>query len=143
MTQLLTQPPERFGSRDRLLVGKAVYGVMLLAAAPLAATRAARGRVDGRTGIVAGAVGARNLVEAAVVWRHPRPATYIAAAAVDATHAASMVVVAIARPRRWRLATATAAMAGLFAGSALAALRSTGSAGASRSAASGRTPSKT
>lgn len=108
----------------RLLVAKVTYGLLLLAAAPLAPGHLAGGRIDRRARVVAGAVGARNLLEAAIIHRRPVPATFAGAAAIDATHAASMVIVAFARPDRRRLATASAVAAGALAGAALAALRS-------------------
>jgi hypothetical protein len=108
----------------RLLVTKTAYGLLLLAAAPLAPGRVARQRIDRRVRVVAGAVGARNLLEAAIIRRRPVPTTIAAAVAVDATHAASMVIVALARPGRRPLAAAGAAAAGAFAAAALATLRS-------------------
>jgi hypothetical protein len=107
----------------RLLVAKMAYGLLLLAAAPLAPRQLARHRVDRRARVVACAVGARNVLEAAIIHRRAVPGTIAAVAAIDATHAASMIMVAFARPGRRPLATASAATAGALAGAALAALR--------------------
>ena len=108
---------------NRLLIVKAAYGMLLLGAAKRAPGRVARG-VDLPARVVAGAVGARNLVEAVIVRRRPTPAVIGVVAAVDATHAASMLIVAAARPDRRRLATASAVAAGVLAGAAVVALRS-------------------
>jgi hypothetical protein len=67
---------------------------------------------------VARVLGARHLVQAAVLTTHPRPGWRLAGAAVDGVHAASMVALArwSERPLHRRLAARnarTAAMLGL------------------------------
>lgn len=64
------QPRHAQGSQ-RLLVAKVVYGLALLVAATIIPSRFARGGLDRRARLVAGAVGARNLVEAAILGKRP------------------------------------------------------------------------
>jgi hypothetical protein len=107
----------------RLLVAKVVYGVALVATVTLVPRRSAAAGLDHHARIVAGAIGARSLVEATIIGKRPTPTTVTAVAAIDTMHAASMLAVAITRPNRHRLAAGSAVAAGLFA-AATAALRS-------------------
>jgi hypothetical protein len=60
-------------------------------------------------------LGARHLIEAAMLWREPRRRQVELGVAIDATHGATMVVLAAAAPGRRRLASLSALGAGLFA----------------------------
>lgn len=100
---------------DQLLVARAAYGAALLVLPTALRHGRSHDRVDAGVRIVAGVIGVRNLVEAAVVG-HRRTARWVAAAAaIDTTHAASMLALAIARPNRRVLAGASATMAAVFA----------------------------
>lgn len=72
-------------------------------------------RVDRAARGFARVLGARHLVEAAVLARRHTHDWILAGAAVDATHAVSMVLLAWLRPARRELALASAASATLVA----------------------------
>lgn len=84
---------------------------------------AAGGPVDGRAVTATRILGARHLLEAAITTYRPEPAVTAAGASVDALHALTMCALAVADPRRRRLAATSAVAA---AGLALAVARSTG-----------------
>src|SRR6202044_1298581 len=103
---------------DVLSALRAVYGTGLLLAPGRILRALARMPLDRRTVAVARVLGARQLVQAALVGRSPTSGRLLAGAAVDAVHAASMVAVA-----RWSpcsahrlLAVRQARSAGLLAG---------------------------
>ena len=105
--------PIRRASTGRLLVGvDAVLGAALLTAPEALLSRLLRDRVDGTVRSFARVLGARLLAQAALLERHPGPRRLLAGAAVDATHAASMVVLAALRPGLRRLALTSAVAAG-------------------------------
>jgi cyanophycinase-like exopeptidase len=60
-------------------------------------------------------LGARETVQALVTSLHPQRRVLLVGAAVDATHSASMILLAAREPRLRRLAAASAAAAALFA----------------------------
>jgi hypothetical protein len=70
---------------------------------------------DSRALLFARALGARHLLEGLVLRRHPSREWILAGALVDATHAATMLALAVARPRRRAGALASAATACAFA----------------------------
>jgi hypothetical protein len=96
---------------------RGAYGAALL----LAPARVLRAAVDApldRAALrVARVLGARHLVQAAVLATHPRPSWRLAGAAVDAAHGASMLAVArwSPQPGHRRLAGHSARTAGGFA----------------------------
>lgn len=94
---------------------RAVWGAALLLAPRAVLAVVARGRAQAPVPAVARVLGARHLVQAAVV-RTDRPAGWVlAGAAVDAAHAASMVALAALRPDVRRPAAASALVAGSLA----------------------------
>ncbi len=127
MSQALRRAPTERGERprslNRLLVAKLVYGMVLLAAAPLVPGRVGRDQIDRRARVGAAAVGARNLVEVAIICKRPTATAITVTAAIDITHAVSMLILAVARPSRLRLATASGATSVILAGAALTAAR--------------------
>jgi hypothetical protein len=101
-----------------LEAARALYGAGLLLAPSQALARGARSPLDCPAVIVARVLGARDLLQAAILWERPAPHRQLSGAAVDAAHAASML--ALARwshvPTRRRLAARNARTAALFAG---------------------------
>jgi hypothetical protein len=81
---------QRLGAASALSGARALYGAALLLA-PRRALGMRGGAVDTRVRAFALVLGARNLLEAAILHRHPRRGWALAGAAVDAAHAASMV----------------------------------------------------
>ena len=94
-----------------LIGGRVLWGGVLLFEAARPGALSSRPLV--RAG--AGLLGARHLVEGALLAgrRNPRPPRW--AVAVDALHAASMVAVAVARPDLRRYAMRSAQIAGVLA----------------------------
>ena len=109
---------------DWLLGARFLYGAILLLTPAQALEKLARAPVDRRAAVVARVLGARELVQAEFVRRHPgRPAQLISAA-VDGLHAASMFGLAAADRERRTLALNSGATAGAMALAALGASRS-------------------
>lgn len=103
----------------------AVYGLALLAA-PAPILRALCGRHPGpdrRARLAARALGARHLIQAIALLQHPSRRWMLAGAAIDTTHAATMLALAAARPNRRRLAAVSAVLALLIAAAELRRLR--------------------
>ncbi|MBA3844289.1 MAG: hypothetical protein H0X39_17010 [Actinobacteria bacterium] len=89
---------------------------MLLCAPEVVVYAVPRSGADSTVRIFARLLGVRQLVEAAVVGRHASSNWLVAGAAIDATHSASMLALAAARPARRRLVLANAIVAATFAG---------------------------
>lgn len=102
-----------------LTVLRALLGSALLLAPGTVLADLPHQRIDGLARLFARVLGVRHLVQAAVAERHPGHAWTVAGAAVDATHAATMVVLAVARPDRRRLAATNATVALALAGDGL------------------------
>jgi hypothetical protein len=94
---------------------RVAYGSVLLLAPHVIAGALPHEQVDGRVVAFARLLGARHLLEAAIIGRRNRPAWILAGSAVDATHAATMIGLAVARPNRRPLALANAIAAGAIA----------------------------
>jgi hypothetical protein len=93
----------------RLLVGgRLLAGALLLAAPQGVLERLSRHRAGVGERRAARLLGVRNILEGAVVATHDRRGWLLAGAAVDSTHALSMIALAAARPAHRRLATASA-----------------------------------
>ncbi len=112
---------------------RAGYGAVQLVFVHALAELVVRHRLDGRAAVVVRVLGARHLLQAAVVSvaqgsappGSPRSSTvHRIGAVVDALHCASMVLLAAADVGRRRAALADAAVAGLFAAGELRAARS-------------------
>lgn len=100
----------------RLLIGLHVcVGTPLLIAPGRLLGDLPHQRVDPSVRVFARVLGARHLAEAAVLARRHTHDWILAGAAVDATHALSMVLLAWLRPARRELALASAASATLVA----------------------------
>jgi hypothetical protein len=96
---------------------RAAYGAVLLLAPARALGALARAPLDRPTVAVARLLGARQLVQAALLARHPGLRWRLAGAAVDGAHAASMRALASrsGRPVHRRLAARNARTAGMLA----------------------------
>lgn len=102
---------------------RAAYGLLLLARPELLCLPFGVGPVDRRVRIFARILGIRQLLEAGLLRRHPERRWRLAGAAVDATHAATMLVVAARDARHRRLALANALVAAAFAAASATASR--------------------
>jgi hypothetical protein len=93
----------------RLLVGcRVLAGGALLAAPEGVLERLSRHPAGVGERRAARLLGARNILEGAVVATHPRRGWLLAGAAIDSAHALSMIALAAARPAHRRLAAASA-----------------------------------
>jgi hypothetical protein len=81
------------------------------------------GRCDARTRRIARLLGGRELVQGIITARHRSRLAIVSGAAVDATHAATMVALAVWRPAYRRPAAASALIAAAFS---IAGLRARG-----------------
>jgi hypothetical protein len=104
----------RLASASALSGARALYGMALLLV-PRRALGIRGDALDSRARAFALVLGARNLLEAAILRRHPQRGFALGGAAVDAAHAASMVLLAALDRRRRRLALTSALIAGAFA----------------------------
>jgi hypothetical protein len=103
------------GGRALLTTARAGYGVALVTA-PGAVIHLITGRFPGRRARqVTRLLGARHLIQAAASTFAPMPAVLAAAAAVDALHAGSMIMLAIADRGARRVALTDALAEALFA----------------------------
>ncbi|MCY0904151.1 hypothetical protein [Arthrobacter sp. H14-L1] len=118
-----------------LELSRAGYGTVQLVAPNLLSERVAGLQLDGRATAVVRVLGARHLLQAAVVSvvqgsappGSPRAsAAHRLGSAVDALHAASMVLLAAADAKRRRAALTDAVVAGVFAAGEWRAGRSKG-----------------
>jgi len=108
----------------RALIGlRALAGAVLVLAPGKVLGDLPHRRIDDATRAFARILGARHLVEAAVLWRHDTHRWVLVGAAVDATHAATMLTLAAARPDARRLALTNALTASALAGAGVAADR--------------------
>lgn len=93
----------------RLLVGgRFLLGAVLLVEPDDILGRLSRRSIGASERAVARLLGLRNLAEGALVARHRSRRRLLAGAAVDATHALSMIALAAVRPEQRRLAAASA-----------------------------------
>jgi hypothetical protein len=107
-----------------LLAARFLYGTILLLSPTRALGRLARAPVDRRTAVAARVLGARELVQAELVRRHPGRRAQLISAGVDGLHAATMFGLAAADRDRRTLALHNGATAGALALAGLAAARS-------------------
>lgn len=108
----------------RLLIGaRILWGTALLIAPEAVLGALPHQRIDRRARAFAGLLGARHLLEATVTGRRHTRGWILAGATVDATHAASMVILAGLRPDRRVLALTNAATATTLAAGGLAEAR--------------------
>jgi hypothetical protein len=101
-------------SRSAISCARALYGAALLLA-PRRALGVPGDAIEARLRAFARVLGARNLLEAAILRRHPTRAWAIGGAAVDAAHAASMLLLASLDRRRRAVALRSALAAGALA----------------------------
>ena len=83
----------------KLTAIRAAWGTALLLAPDAVLRRVDRRTIDPRTRRVAQVLGGRELLQALVASRHHSRASILSGAAVDATHAATMLALAIRLPR--------------------------------------------
>jgi hypothetical protein len=107
-------PAARVAAPRWLFAARALYGGALVLA-PRHALGVRVGELDGRMRTFARVLGARNLAEAALLRAHPSRGWALAGAAVDATHAATMVIVAAIDRRGRAIALTSALVASAFA----------------------------
>lgn len=106
-----------------LFVLRSVYGALLLVMPAPALANLARTQIDRRATIVARVLGARELLQAELVRRHPGRAAQLASAGVDGLHAATMFALAAADREQRALALHNGATAGALALASVAAAR--------------------
>jgi hypothetical protein len=117
---------------------RACYGAALLCAPGLALGLCTGQASSQRARTVVRILGARHLAQAVLTLWRPRPAVYLAGAAIDACHAASMLALAVADPRMRIAGIADGAAATAF--TATGALTGAGGAAVSAAVASARPP---
>jgi hypothetical protein len=108
-------------TRHLLIGGHVVLGALLLAAPDRVLRRVTQRQIGTGERMAARVLGIRNLAEGAILARHPSCRLVLGGAAVDATHAPSMVALAAARPEHRRPATASALTATSMAAAGLVA----------------------
>jgi hypothetical protein len=96
-------------------LGRAGWGLTQLVAAPSIARGMLGGPPDAVTVRAMRILGARQLIQAVVLGRSASRSAHLIGAGVDAIHAASMIVVAVASARRRRAAIAELLTASAFA----------------------------
>lgn len=107
---------------------RTLYGAGLLLGPRRALSMLARAHLDRESILTARVLGARQLVQAAQLWRRPTRRDTAAGAVVDALHCASMLAVGRLAPRALhrRLAQRDARSAGLLALAGVIACRRAG-----------------
>lgn len=98
-----------------LTATRILYGSVLFLAPGKVLHALSHEPIDQRAQIFARALGARHLLQAVIVDRHASKRRLRAGAVVDASHAATMVTLAVLRPQRRRLAGGNALAAATFA----------------------------
>jgi len=105
----------------RLLLGvRLLWGTALLVDPEAVLRRLPHQRIDRSARTFARLLGIRHLVQAAITAHCPTRRSILAGAAIDATHAATMAILAAIRPDRRELALTNAATATALAGAGLA-----------------------
>lgn len=104
---------------NRLTLVRAAWGAALLLAPGRVLSALPHQQIDRSACAFARVLGARNLAQAAVIARRPTRGWILAGAAVDATHATTMVALALLKPDRRKLALTNIATAGAFASAGL------------------------
>jgi hypothetical protein len=108
------------GPLRALIALRACLGATLLAAPRVLLGDLPHQRIDRTACVFARMLGARHLLEAAVLARRHTHGWLLLGAAVDATHSLSMLALARLRPDRRELALSNAAMAAVLAGQGVA-----------------------
>jgi len=99
---------------------RAAWGAALLLAPDAVLRQVGDGPIDPRTRGVTQVLGGRELLQALITSRHRSRASILSGAAADATHAATMLALAIRHPAYRRQARASALIAASFAIAGLA-----------------------
>ncbi len=98
-----------------LTATRMLYGSVLLLTPDKVLHTLSHEPIDRRAQTFARALGARHLLQAFIVDRHASKRRLRAGVVVDASHAVTMVALAVLRPQRRRLAGANALAAATFA----------------------------
>jgi hypothetical protein len=109
---MINRPPPRLRLIDRV---RLLWGFALLLAPGALLGEWPDARVDRRARVFARLLGTRQLAQALVLSKRGGPGWIAAGAAVDTTHAATMVALAVVDRRRRALASANALTATTFA----------------------------
>lgn len=99
----------------KLTAIRAAWGTALLLAPDAVLCSLGHGRIDPRARRVTQVLGGRELLQGLIACRHRSRSSILSGAAVDATHAATMLALAIRRPACRRQAAASALTAATFA----------------------------
>ncbi len=94
---------------------RAAWGTALLLAPDAVLRRVGHGPVDPRTRRLTQVLGGRELLQGLIACRHRSRGSILTGAAVDATHVATMLALAIRHPAYRRQAAASALTAATFA----------------------------
>src|SRR3954465_11082604 len=108
---------------EHLRIARSAWGLVLAVLPGVVLRPPGARRNDSRVRIATRLLGARELVEAALLRRRRRGWVALGAA-VDATHALSMIVLAVLDRRHRRIALASAAVASILAAEGVAAAAS-------------------
>lgn len=100
---------------SRLTLVRAAWGAALLLAPDRVLSALPHQQLDRPTRVFARVLGARELAQAAIIARRPTRGWILAGTAVDATHASTMVALALFEPDRRKLAVTNVATATAFA----------------------------
>ncbi len=98
-----------------LIVIRVAWGAALLLAPGRVLRALPHQQIDRRARVFARVLGARDVAQAALIARRPTRGWILAGVAVDATHATTMVALALLRPGRRKLALANLMTASAFA----------------------------
>lgn len=99
----------------KLAAIRAAWGTALLLTPDAVLRRLGHGPIDPRTRRVTQVLGGRELLQGLIASQHRSRASILSGAAVDATHAATMLALAIRHPASRREAAASALIAATFA----------------------------
>lgn len=100
---------------SRLTLVRAAWGAALLLAPDRVLSALPHQQLDRPTRVFARVLGARELAQAAIIARRPTRGWVLAGTAVDATHATTMVGLALLNPDRRKLALSNVVTASAFA----------------------------
>lgn len=100
---------------SHLIILRAAWGAALLLVPGRVLRALPHGQIDRPARGFARVLGARDVAQAALIARRPTRGRILTGAVVDATHATTMVALALLRPDRRKLALTNVATASAFA----------------------------